>query len=124
VLGQTDLDGDDVAELFVRTASGVRDTVALFRVVECEAVSVTLESAPAEFAVGASVTATGGLQCGEGPSGTIRVYAGESADGENYDITWRDPRLAGTTLTQVDAGRATAPVGDELVRKASTFACG
>jgi hypothetical protein len=100
VLGRTDLDGDEVDEPFVRTGSGVRDTVALLRVDECEAVAVALDSAPAEFAIGASVGATGGLQCGEGPSGTIRVYAAESADGETYDVTWRDLRLAGTTLTR------------------------
>jgi hypothetical protein len=119
VMGRTDLDADGVDELFVKTGSGAAtDIVGVFRVEDCQAVQATSGGSPAEFPVGATVRNISGLHAEDG---TLVVYSGTSADGQQFDVTWRTLRLDGDVLTEVGSDRGTAQPGDELFTTASSF---
>jgi hypothetical protein len=85
-------------------------------------VPVMLDGTPAFFAVGASVRHSAGLRC-DPQTHTLRVYSGESDDGQTYAVTWRDLRLENGTLTEVGTGSGTAHMGDDLFRAAGNFDC-
>jgi hypothetical protein len=126
MIGAADIDEDGKEEIFVQTGSGASAAVIGVFTVEggCDIAAVTLDGAPAEFAVGASVGNTSGLQCSNVPeAGSIIAFSGTSTDGETYTVSHSELELAGTVLTEVDSGSGTAGYGDELYTAASTFHC-
>jgi len=122
IAAQGDLDGDGRDEVFARAPMGAyTDGISVYTVSEDGSTEpVILNETPAVFAVGASVRHSAGLRC-DGQTHVLRVYAGESADGQTYAVTWRDLRLANGTLTEVGTGSGTAHMGDALFTAAGSF---
>ena len=122
LVARGDLDGDGRDELFARAPMGAyTDRISVYTLDDDgSAVPVTLDGTPAVFPVGASVRNQAGLRC-NGQNHTLRVYSGQSDDGETYIVAWHDLRLENGALAEAGLGRATAHPGDELYAAASTF---
>lgn len=81
-LAVVDLDGDGVDERWVPAGSGAAvEIVELRTVVDCEAVPVRVDGAPAQFGIGGSVLLLQGVRC---ERGTVVHLGATSEDGERY----------------------------------------
>lgn len=122
IVAEGDLDGDGRDEVFARAPMGAyTDRISVYTLREDgSTVPVTLDGTPAAFPVGASARHAAGLRC-DPETRSLRVYSGESDDGQTYAVTWRDLRLDNGALTEVGTGSGTARMGDDLYEAAGTF---
>lgn len=101
-IGGVDLDGAGGDEVWARVGSGASATiVGLFRFVNCGLEPVNAGDARAEFAVGASVGSTSGVECSRNAKGGFDVVelSGTSDDGRSYDVRATRYVLDDGTLT-------------------------
>jgi hypothetical protein len=89
--------------LWVRVGAGAASTiVGLFWFDDCELAPVELPNGdPVELPIGGTVRTVAGARCGSllDPEADLIVYAGRSADGDEYEVTATEHRYADGVLT-------------------------
>jgi hypothetical protein len=130
VNGIADVNGDGAGEIWATVGSGASTRLhGLFRLDGCAPAAVRLDGAPAVFAVGGSVGATGGVRCddidGNGALDEVVVLAAQSSDGQTYDTTTTGYVLGPDgTLSQVTQQPGQVAAGDPEFAAFTTFRCG
>lgn len=116
-----DLDGDGVEERWVPAGRGASvDIVRLERVEGCEAVAVTVDGSPAEFAVGGTVLLLQGVRC----EGEVVVHLGATSDdGETYATLDLLYELRDGALVRIGDRSGELPASSPELADYSSFAC-
>lgn len=116
-----DLDGDGVDERWVPAGSGAAvDIVELRTVVDCEAVPVRIDGAPAQFGVGGSVLLLQGVRCEDG---RVVHLGATSDDGERYTTLDLVYELRDGELVRVDDRSGELTASDPELADYAGFDC-
>jgi len=123
VVGGHDLDGDGDDEIWARTGAGASAAIlGLFHLDGCQLALVTLETGDAaEFPVGGSVGATGGVECGSEPA--LRTFAATHVADGRYDVVTTEWALTGGVLVETATTTTTAAASDPAFDRYATFTC-
>lgn len=121
-LGGVHLDvGPGEAALAVVGTGAAGVTVGLFVVQQCRLARVSLNGAPAEFAVRSSAAGRDGLVCQ--PPGLV-AYSATTSDGQTYRGTSVAYLLLGAALDETHRATQTLLPGDPDLARYGAFACG
>lgn len=111
-IGGFDVDGDGDDEAWVRVSAGgpVR-VVGLLAFDACTLAEISVDGAPARFAINRTFLGGSGVECAAAGGAGITVFEGSSDDGANFSVQRRTLRLDGAALVQVAQDTSTVDAG-------------